>query len=109
PVLAGQVGQPVAYVGRPGLDAGVVRIVAGDERAVRLHAVAAVWPPLGVGLLLRTVLGHAEPAGEVAGLRDPPDQWNREDRAGAGAAVLLDEDVGLRAVRQLRRGRVARD
>ena len=107
-VPAREVVEPRGDVGRAGLDAGVVRVVPGDIAAIRAHAVAAVGPELRVVLWLRTVLGDAEAAREVAGLRYPADERQAEDSAGAGAAVLVDEDVGLGAVGQLRRVGVAR-
>ena len=54
---------------------------------------AAGRPPLGVAARLGAVLRDAETAGEVARLRLPADQRQGEYRVGAGAPVLLDEEV----------------
>ena len=79
-VVEDVVAQPAVGVGAPAADemldpsllkerrrrdVGVVRVVAGDELAVRAHAVAGVGVPLPVGSGLRAVFRDRE-AGELA-------------------------------------------
>ncbi len=75
---------------------GVVRIVAGDELAIRPHAIARIGEPLPVVAGLRAVLGNRE-TGELAAIGADPghpvDRGHRQHRLGAGRFCVRDERV----------------
>src|SRR5262249_54789359 len=66
-VMTDQVRDPLLDEGRADGDARVRRVVAGDVCAVGVHTVAAVGV-VWINVLLRTVLGDAEAAGDGPGL-----------------------------------------
>src|SRR5262245_30231246 len=81
----------------------VVRIVAGDEAAVRTDAVASVRKPLRVVSALGTVLRDRESRELAAArsyFRDPLDRGNRQHGLGAGGPGVGDERVAALAGRR---------
>ncbi len=96
---------PPRHEVRADLARGVVGIVAGDRRAVRMVAVARVGlaprrkaGDRALGRLLRAVLGDREAPAPHAVDRRPADERHRNHGLAAGLKRLVDEHVGGGAV-----------